>query len=246
MASLTKDKWYKYRLLKNYKPLASNVPRTYLMTQHALWAMLAHSGHVILKPVWGSRGRGVIQVSAMGNNRYSLHYENSRTTFHGKANTYRYIDQKIGSTPYMVQYRVARPTVKSRPFDMRVIIQRRRNSSRWVVTGKIIKVAGKGYIVSNNTRSKGSLLHFRAGIRRSSIRHLSAKMLEAKINRVAILSAKRLSAFFPGHRMYGLDIGPDRHGRIWIIEANLYPARSHFRKLKDKTMYRRITSYKKG
>lgn len=245
MASLTRNKWYKYKLLKNYKPLASNVPRTHLMSQHTFWAMLEHYGHVILKPVWGSGGRGVIQVSAIGDKRYALHFENIRTTLHSKSDTYRYIHQKIGSTPYMVQYRLDRPTIKDRPFDMRVIIQRRRNSSSWVVTGKIIKVAGKGYIVSNNTRSKGALLHFRDGIQRSSIKHISARLLETKIHQIALLSAKRLSKYYPGHRIYGLDMGPDRLGRIWIIEANLYPAMSHVRKLKDKTMYRRITSYKR-
>ncbi|WP_339275555.1 YheC/YheD family protein [Paenibacillus sp. FSL W8-0426] len=246
MGSVTKNKWLKYLLLKKYGPLAPYVPTTKRMSRHSFWALLRKYRHVIVKPVWGSRGRGVIQVSYLGNDKFAIHYENVRKVIQGKKNIYRYIRKKIGSADYMVQRRINRPTINKRPFDMRVIVQRKHHSSRWVVTGKVIKVAGKGYIVSNNTRSKGKLLRFRSGIRRSSIRRLSVSGLESKIDGVSILSARRLGAFFPGHRIYGLDIATDQRGHVSIIEANLYPAMSHFRKLKDRRVYRRILSYKRG
>lgn len=246
MASATKDKWYKYLLLRRHASLRSYVPETKLLNRYHFSKLLSKYGHVMVKPVWGSRGRGIFQVSRTGRHKYIVHYENIRVLVRGRTNTYHYIRRKIGRASYMVQRRITRPTINNRPFDMRVIIQRRTDSSVWVVTGKVIKVAGKGYIVSNNTRSKGTLLHFKPGIRQSSIWHLSARKLESHIDRVSIRSAKRLSAFFPGHRMYGLDIALNPKGRIGIIEANLYPAMSHFRKLKDKTMYYRIADYKYG
>jgi hypothetical protein len=245
MASASKNKWLKYRFLKNSKQLAPHIPETRPMSENALWNLIAKYGHVIIKPVWGSRGRGVMQISSIGDDIYALHYENIRIFIEGKENTYYYIKRKIGSTRYMVQRRVSRPTIDGRPFDMRVIVQRRKKSPLWTVTAKVIKVAGKGYIVSNNTRSQGMLLKFRPGIRKSSINHLSYQKLKSKIYRIALLSTKRLSTFFPGHRIYGFDIGPDENGHVWIIEANLFPSRSHFLKLKDKTMYHRITAFKK-
>lgn len=246
MASATKDKWYKYLLLRRHASLRSYVPETKLLNRYHFSKLLSKYGHVMVKPVWGSRGRGIFQVSRIGRHKYIVHYENIKVTLRGRTNTYLYIRRKIGNASYMVQRRITRPTINNRPFDMRVIIQRRTDSSVWAVTGKVIKVVGKGYIVSNNTRSKGTLLHFKPGIRQSSIWHLSARKLESHIDRVSIRSAKRLSAFFPGHRIYGLDIALDPKGRIGIIEANLYPAMSHFRKLNDKTMYYRITDYKNG
>lgn len=246
MISATKDKWYKYLLLRRHASLRSYVPETKLLDRYNFSKLLSKYGHVIMKPVWGSRGQGIFQVSLAGRHKYIVHYENVRVIIRGRTNTYRYIRRRIGSASYMVQRRITRPTIHKRPFDMRVIIQRRINSSVWAVTGKVIKVAGRGYIVSNNTRSKGTLLSFKSGIRQSSVRHLSASALESHIDRISIRSAKRLSAFFPGHRIYGLDIGIDRKGRVGIIEANLYPAMSHFRKLKDKTMYYRITDYRNG
>lgn len=246
MRSAEKNKWLKHRYLQNFAPLAPHIPETRPMSKNAFWNLIGKYGHVMIKPVWGSRGRGVIQISSIGNNKYRLHFENIRIIIQGKENTYRYIKGKIGSASYMVQRRISRPTINGCPFDMRVIVQRRKKSPLWIVTAKVIKVAGRGYIVSNNTRSKGELLKFEPGIRKSSINYLPHHTLESEINRIALLSTRRLSTLFAGHRIYGMDMGLDQKGHIWIIEANLFPSRSHFRKLQDKTMYHRITAFKKG
>ncbi|KEQ22681.1 YheC/YheD family protein [Paenibacillus tyrfis] len=243
--SSTKDKWLKYWFLKKYKRLAPYVPRTRMMSRSALWNLISKYQHVILKPVRGSRGRGVIQVSSLGGNTYALHFESIKIKIQGKENTYKYIQRKIGYTRYMVQRRIARPTVGGCPFDMRVIIQRKKFSSKWKVTAKIAKVAGRGYIVSNNGRSKGRLLPVKTAIRKSTIKHLSSKRLQWKMDRISLRAARRLRGLFPRHRIYGLDVGFDPKGHPWIIEANLYPSMSHFLKLRDRTMYRRIMKYKK-
>jgi glutathione synthase/RimK-type ligase-like ATP-grasp enzyme len=244
MNSTTTNKWFKYRYLKKTKNLSHYVPETQVMSQKALWQLISKYKHVIVKPIRGSRGRGVIQVSSLGNHEYALHYEKTKITLHGEEITYLYIETITGSTPYMVQRRVTRPTIEGRPFDMRVIIQRRKNSPVWKVTAKVAKVAGEGYIVSNNTRSEGDLLLVKKALRKSSINHLSKRKLLNEIDKIALRATRRLATYYKGHRIYGLDMGPDQRGRIWIIEANLFPAMSHFHKLSDKTMYRRITSYK--
>lgn len=246
MRTVARNKWAKYVFMKQSPTIAPYLPETKKMSRQSFWSLLERYRHVMVKPVWGSRGRGVIQVSDLGNDKYAIHYENRETVILGRENTYRLIARKIGSASYMVQQRITRPTIHKRPFDMRVIVQRKKHSPRWVVTAKLIKVAGRGYIVSNNTRSHGKLLQFKRGIRRSSISHLSASALESEINKVAIFSAKRLRALFPGHRIYGLDVATDQQGHVSIIEANLFPAMSHFRKLRDVASYRRIRSFKRG
>ncbi|WP_054971968.1 YheC/YheD family protein [Paenibacillus sp. A3] len=86
----------------------------------------------------------------------------------------------------------------------------------------------------------------KTAIQKSTIRHLSPQSLQSKIDRISLMSARRLRALFPEHRIYGLDVGLDLKGHPWIIEANLFPSMSHFLKLKDRTMYRRIMAYKKS
>jgi glutathione synthase/RimK-type ligase-like ATP-grasp enzyme len=245
-SSAARNKWLKYEYLKKSEQLEPHLPETRKMTKNDFWDLISKYRKVIVKPVKGSRGRGVIQIKSKEDDMYALHYEKIRLTVQGKEDTYKFLKRKIGSASYMVQRRVSRPKINGRPFDLRVIIQRRKNSDSWKVTGKVAKVAGRGYIVSNNSRSKGDLLEVLDAFKRSTIKHLDLESLQAEIDKIALLAAETLAAYFPGHRIFGLDMGPDRHGHIWIIEANLFPSRSHFRKLKDKTMYRKITEYQKG
>jgi hypothetical protein len=243
--SLKKNKWLKYKYMENSEQLAPYMPKTELMTRSSFWKLIARYGRVIVKPVDGSRGRGVIQISAMRKKRYEIHAEKSVIKQKGKERTYYTLRRRIGSQAYMVQRRISRAKIKGCPYDMRVIVQRKKGSSTWKVTGKIAKLAGRGYIVSNITRSKGTLLPVRTAIGRSSLKRLSQRTLKSKLYRIAILSAKRLSNLFPHHRIYGLDMALDKKGHAWIIEANLFPSMSHFRKLKDKKMYHRIMRYKR-
>ncbi|UUZ79155.1 YheC/YheD family protein [Paenibacillus sp. P26] len=244
--STAKNKWLKYRYLKKSRSLGPHMPKTRVMSRRALWSLIRKYGHVMVKPVWGSRGRGIIQVSSLGGRQYALHYENTQTTLKGKSSVYRYIRKRTGSAHYMVQRLIERPTIDGRPFDLRVIIQRKKHSGSWVVTGRVAKVAGKGYVVSNHERSKGQLLTVQTAFRRSTIGHLSPLKLTAEVDKISLKSARKLSKYFPNHRIYGLDIALDGKGYIWIIETNLFPSLSHFRKMTDQSMYRRILSYKKG
>ncbi|BCU81865.1 hypothetical protein JIR001_16480 [Polycladomyces abyssicola] len=244
---LKKNKWLRYSFMAKDVRLASHLPKTKLLTAKALRKMIARYGQVILKPVVGRRGFGVIKVSPLGGKHYQIHHENKKKKIRGFQKTYDYIKRMIGSRRYMVQQRVQLPEIRNRPFDIRVIVQRRKkNSNSWRVTGKVAKLAGKGYIVTNNARSKGTVLMVESAIRKSSLKHLSEKKILSKIEKVALLSARRLTSRYPNHRIYGLDMGLDKKGHVWIIEANTFPMLTHFRKIKDQRMYRRIKAYKKG
>ena len=69
--------------------------------------------------------------------------------------------------------------------------------------------------------------------------------LVSELERIALLAVKISDEFFQGHPIYGLDMGIDRNGHIWIIEVNLSPSLSHFFKLQDKTMYHKIKKLRK-
>lgn len=241
-----RNKWLKYKFMTTSKQLLSYLPETQIMTYMSLWNLMDRYGSVIVKPVKGSRGSGVIQITSLGNNRYLLHFENVKTTIQGKENTYEYLSRKIGSSSYVVQRVISRPTVFGRPFDFRVIVQRKKHSKDWVVTAKIAKVAGKGYLVSNISRSNGTVLPVNAALSKSTIKHLSRNTLQSQVNQVSLMTARTLENFFKGHNIYGLDVGLDQKGHVWVIEANLFPLMSHFLKMKDQTMYRRIMEYKNG
>jgi glutathione synthase/RimK-type ligase-like ATP-grasp enzyme len=240
------DKLLKHILMSQEEYLTPYLPESQTLTLRNFGYMLTKYEQVILKPVISSGGFGVIQVSSLGDDYYEIHIEKTRITVQGKKTAYNHIKKLIGVRRYMVQRRILLSTVNKRPFDIRVIIQRRKDSDLWKVTGKIAKVAGKGYIVTNNTRSKGIMLPLNIAIQKSSLNGFSQKKLISSINKVALDSAKKLKTLYPGHRIFGLDIGLDENAQVWIIEVNRFPHMSHFLKLGDKTTLQRIMKYKKG
>ncbi|MFS1512947.1 YheC/YheD family protein [Chengkuizengella sp. SCS-71B] len=242
LGKIRKHKWAKYQFMIKNEDLIPYMPETYLMDKEVFGVFLNKYEDVILKPSKGSRGRGVILVSAEGNNRYKIHSEDHIVTKKGREKTYKYLKDKIDN--YIIQQSIFRPTINDCPFDFRVITQRKKDSNRWVVTGKVAKVAGEGFIVSNITRSKGHVLPASAAIQMSTISNLPYKSLLRKIDRVALASAHHLVKYYKKNRIFGLDIALDQNGHVWILEANLKPFTSHFKMLEDKSMYRRIKRYK--
>jgi hypothetical protein len=241
-----RDKLKVFKFMKQSKEISGHLPETQKLTKSSLWNFMKNHGDIIVKPNSGRRGRGVIRATSIGKDAYKIHTENIRKIVHGKERTYRYIKGTTGSRSYIVQRRIPLATVDKRPMDVRIIVQRKKNSDTWKVTANIIKVAGEGYIVTNIKRSKGTVLPIKSALRKSSLKDHSERALVSKVKRVALQSAKELSKLYPHHRIFGFDMGLDREGRAWIIEANRFPMMSHFRKLKDKTMYQQIMKYKRG
>ncbi|QQE75526.1 YheC/YheD family protein [Brevibacillus composti] len=241
MTGYNESKLKKYAVLRRHARLARALPHTRRFSKEALRQFMKSYRKVIAKPAAGSGGAGVILISNLGGNRYRVHRGYRTRVVHGKAGTYRYIRKRIKSQ-YLVQRGISLARVSGRPFDIRVMVQRR-SGSAWVVTGMLAKVAGPGYIITNIKRSGGRVLPLRTAILRSGIRSASADHLIARLKEIAIASAKQLTTYYANQKVYGLDMALDSSGRVWIIEANLRPDISLFLKLSDKSQYRRIRSY---
>lgn len=241
-----KNKYERYIKLKEEAELAPHLPETRKFSEENLWDMLNKYVEVILKPIRGQRGKGIIKVSSKGTETYKIHMDKETKTLHGKQETYKYVRQKMGARKYMIQYRIPLAEIKGRPMDLRVMVQRKKVSDPWTVTGKAVKVAGKGYIITNNSRSRGTLMTVKEAMKKLSIDEETKRNIVKDIDRVTLLAAKKLTEIKPKHRRYGFDIGLDKNNHVWIIEANRMPMLSHFRKLKDKIQYERILKFRKG
>jgi YheC/D like ATP-grasp len=242
------SKWLKYKIMRDIDGLKHHVPKSKKFSKDGLWYIIEKYDDAILKPINGSRGYGVYRVTSSGDDHYKIHHEKSVRTIKGKKETYKYLSRKIRSKNYLVQRRISLATVKDHPFDIRAIVQRKNTSDSWEVTGTVAKVAGKGYIVTNITRSNGMVMKLKKAIRKSSLKKLSRKDLMSKIDEIALRTAKKLSKnkLYTDRNIFGLDMGLDQNGRVWVIETNLAPMLSHFLKLKEHKMYDRIMEYKKG
>lgn len=231
-------KWSKYQVMRKSKKLSAATPQTKRLAPQSLTQFLARYHAVIVKPSGGSGGAGVIQISRTGKG-YVIQSGRRRTAHRNRSDVLAALRRRIRFSGYIIQRRIPLATVQGNPFDLRVMVQRPRRGG-WIITGKLAKVAGKGYIVTNVARSGGKVLPVNTALRRSTIRSRSVASLNRSINQTALLAAKQLGHHYRSQRIVGLDMGICRQGKVWIIEANFRPAKSLFLKLKDKSMYRRI------
>jgi hypothetical protein len=251
------SKWERFCVLQEDKRTNSFLPETRLMTEENLCELLEKHDTVILKPVEGSGGAGVITVSSEGNDRFMVHVKLNKQVVTSNdlfswltqeiLNDFaQYIESeevnKLLAESYIVQHRIPLVEIDHRPFDIRVMVQRK-NDSPWKVTGKLAKLANNGYAITN-VNLGATILPIETVIQRSSLKNLSQQALLSQLDQIALLAAERLQQHFSSIREIGFDMCFDTEGKVWIIEANFRPDDYIFLDLEDKTMYQTILDYR--
>jgi len=235
------SKWTKYKLLARSKKIRKALPKTLPFGESAFRFMLDRCGSVYVKPVRGSGGAGVVKVTSGKDGRFVVHHGAKKMPASGAAEAYAIVRRKTGHRSCLVQQTVKLLTVGGRPFDVRVMVQRT-GRSHWTATAKLAKIAGPGHIITNVARSGGRVASVKTALRRSGFGE-RAGSISRRLDRIALAAVRRLHKFYPWINTVGMDLGVDRRGKVWIIEANFKPAKSLFRRLKDKSAYHRIMRY---
>lgn len=132
----------------------------------------------------------------------------------------------------------------NRPIDIRVMVQRR-NGKPWYITGKAARIAGPGYFVTNIKTSGGVASPVEKAISISNIRSQNTTTLLRHLDHICLKATKLLHRAYPRIQMLGFDMAFDKHGKLWMIEANMRPGTTIFRNLGDKKLYQRIRHLKK-
>lgn len=243
--SISKGKWTKFLLMSKDERLLDVLPDTRYFEENALWEMLDKYKQVMLKPNFGCQGLGIIQVTAMDNEEIELHIGHQKVVLQGKESAYEYLKQnhlKKRNPRYIIQRKIPLAQINLHPFDIRVMVQRKRDSSEWTITGKLAKVAASHFVVTNVAQA---VLTVEEAIERSSLNNKQKNDIVSEMERISLLVVQELAKSYPDRRTYGLDIGIDQAGKIWVIEANLNPAIAMFRKLTDGS-YGEIRAYRRG
>lgn len=243
MTKLNTSKWTKYKLLLKSNKLHANLPETAWLRESTFWRMINKYDEVIIKPTGSYGGNGVIRIKKKDESTYEVHDGAKKKSYTDHTQVSHYIKKKSAKNN-IIQQRIPLATVNSRPFDLRVMVQRRPHSP-WKVTGKLAKVAGKGFIVTNIRMSSGKVVSVEHAIKHSVLHDMRTSDLLSKMDKVALRSAAQLSPFYPWVRTMGIDMAFDTEGKVWIIEVNYKPMLELFLRLKDKSIFQRIKSFHK-
>ncbi|TDL66494.1 hypothetical protein E2R56_23305 [Rhodococcus qingshengii] len=238
-------KWTKHKLMLKDERLSSFLPDTQYLDRTSLNIMLDKYNQIMVKPCFGYQGRGIIQISSLSDERFELHIDRRKSFVNGKENIYDYLKENHFPSKrqrYIVQQRIPLATINNNPFDIRVMVQRKKKSMEWVVTGKLAKVAANNFVVTNAAKA---VLSVEDAIEKSLVNNEKMKDIVAELEEVSLFIAQQLANSYTKKRVYGIDLGIDLEGKVWIIEANLTPAVSMFKILNDGS-YETINSYKRG
>jgi YheC/D like ATP-grasp len=238
-------KWTKHKLMSKDERLSSYLPDTQYLTRSSLNLMLDKYNQIMVKPCFGYQGIGIIQISFLSDADFELHIGHRKIIINGKENIYDYLKENHFPRKrqrYIVQQRIPLATINNNPFDIRVMVQRKKKSLEWVVTGKLAKVAANNFVVTNAAKA---ILSVENALEKSLVSNEKIKDIVAELEEVSLLIAQQLKNSYTKKRVYGIDLGIDTQGKVWIIEANLTPAVSMFTLLNDGS-YETIKSYKRG
>lgn len=237
----SKSKWSQHHILSSSNLLIPHVPDTDILTKFTFSNFLQKYNEIIIKPCIGKEGRDIVQITKNHQFTYDIQSGRTKITIPTLEEAYHYIEEKYPSKKYyLVQQRLSLATVNDCPMDIRVIAQK--CGSAWSITGKLVKIAGKGFFITNAAQK---LLTLNDAVNASNISHMNHSELESQIDRISINAARNLEENYPDSKIFGFDIGITDQGDIWIIEANFNPNLSMFSMMEDQTIYRNILNAKK-
>lgn len=212
------SKWAKTAALLSHPRIAPHIPPTRLFSGPNLHSMLFAYGIVVIKPVRGAGGHGVIKVSREGGT-YTYTYYATQRRFNSFKGLLRALRSRQRGRRYIIQRGIRLATIAGRPIDYRV--KHVKLGDTWVIRAMVGRLARRGLFVTNLCRG-GTLLSAREGIGRS----LSRRMVSRKKSEMRALTRAAtavLESRYPGIGQLGFDYGIDRLGKIWIFEVNTRP-----------------------
>lgn len=222
------NKWRVHEMLMTNPRLHPHLPETRPLTTENLAAMVQTYGTVYVKPSNGSLGLGIIRVTQdkKGTLNYVVH---RRKRFRSNADNAADFMVKTRSIradkPYIVQQGINMATYHGSPFDIRIIFQKN-GKGEWQIGKKFARVAPRGSSVANLSsggKALPSKILMKAVFRKAALIEEKNQEIREVCQQVAT-TIERASQMIYGE--LGLDLGLDKNGNIWLIEANSKPRKT--------------------
>ncbi|HJV44945.1 MAG TPA: YheC/YheD family protein [Bacillota bacterium] len=232
-----KGKWQLNQLIHSHPIFSSFLPPTEIVKnieQVEIW--LSRYPAIILKPISGSLGIGIMKITRKPGNEFSVvgrDYKNQPYThpFSSVAAVRGFLLPLMMKYRYLIQPYLSLSTKQGIPFDLRIFIQKD-GSGQWTTTGKAIR-AGKKNSITSNLHGGGKAYPFEPFLKQN----FSEEVVEQIHSRISIIEKLLPSYLEEQHGPLvelGIDIGIDREGTVWLIEVNSRPGRKIFEQINDR------------
>lgn len=213
------NKWIKTEALLKNMSVAAHIPQTRMYSANALREMLYQHGMVVIKPLHGGGGYGVIKVTCT-NRIYSFMYMSRHRMFTSFEAMFRALNRIKVGRKYMIQRGIRLAQIAGRPIDYRVKVVKQ--NGVWVYRAMVGRLARPGLFVTNLCKG-GTQLSANEGLSRSLRRKGAGRQKRQEMRVLTNTCVGIMESRFPGIGQLGFDYGIDNNGKIWIFEVNTRP-----------------------
>lgn len=209
-------------LLWGEPSLRPYLPHSLSASRSALRMMMQQHDDLIMKPIRGSVGQGIMRLQRVKED-WKLTYSPKSTR--KSWSTIRlvrgelppWVRRLLLRVPYLIQERIPLAEYNHRSVDLRVTVQRG-ISGRWSITGMFAKAAPPGSFISNI--AKGGTAYPASIILSEALPGLYIPSIISNVEWLALACARLLSERLPLMADLGLDIGLTHQGHPYFIECN--------------------------
>ncbi|TES48350.1 hypothetical protein E2L03_14635 [Shouchella lehensis] len=234
------DKWELHAHFNEDSTLKRVLPKTEKWTKEdQLERWLQEKPKFVLKPILNSQGRGIYMISKLKQGNQYLVYDYAKTDqaikrkLTKKALIRFFHKRKLRSKDYIIQEWIALKRWESRPFDVRVFLQK--ETANWQVNGIECRQAQAKQLITNFSKG-GRVLPL------SDIFGGHTKAMEAEIEQLCIEIADKIESIYRNDHFaeLGIDLAFDvKQKRFVLIEVNFRPGYKGL-KLFDEDAYYRV------
>ncbi|MGN7469717.1 YheC/YheD family endospore coat-associated protein [Brevibacillus sp. SAFN-007a] len=236
-------KWRVTQLLAKDKRVHRWIPETHVYEKQTLTSMLERYPLVYVKPGNGSGGKSILRVEKAGK-EFTLSGRDKQHQVHtarldGLLAVENWVsrwvaEQRIADGNFLVQQGIDLGLIPEHVADVRVLIQKD-GEGEWRVTGSAVRIGESGSSTSN-LHGGGQAVPF-APLLVNRFGRRQGQQIMRECHLLAHEVASTLEDYFGRMMEFGLDIGVDGNGRVWLIEVNPKPGREVFRQMGETDTY---------
>lgn len=236
------SKWTKTEWLLKNTELNQYIPETVLFNKSRLLTMLSTHRTVFFKPVNSFGGTNIIRIQKRSDGFQAQHLSTT-WTYPKLQPLFMKLAHFAKGKPYLLQQGINLARSNGKPFDIRVMVQKT-PSGDWVCTGMFAKVGIKGKIVTN-VHQGGSLGYFDKTLDGAGFHSETIRQLESQLKELGVRVGKQFDLHGDRFHELGLDVALDNSGQPWILEVNTRPSIGPLKDLSDRSLYRKLLTYRK-
>ncbi|TCP52747.1 glutathione synthase/RimK-type ligase-like ATP-grasp enzyme [Tumebacillus sp. BK434] len=175
---------------------------------------------VFVKPVRGSKGRGVVRITRAADGRYAV--AEGKEQVLGTAAMRKMIARRLGREKHLIQQGLPLVEADGSKIDLRVVLYRD-DSKRWRPVATVPRVGQSGQAVTN--LAQGGRTESLAWLQEELRSQCLPVPAREQIEQVAVLTAEALTPLRPSLAFLGIDIGLTTDGGLYALDINPRPGR---------------------